>query len=139
MKIEEEYNSLLTKVPNWSTQERQKSLQSTIGILLSNEPTMEELLENDLEISKATLLELTLTNMKNETIKFAKRTKIRDDHTDETLKEELQELICEDIDDTNLEEIHAKQEELGAFEELKLFNILSKKKNFLLLDDERPT
>ena len=29
MKIEEEYNSLLTKVPNWSTQERQNSLPST--------------------------------------------------------------------------------------------------------------
>ena len=100
---------------------------------------MEELLENDLEISKATLLELTLTNIKNKTIKFAKRSKIRDDHTEETLKEELQELICEDTDDTNLEEIQAKQEELGAFEEQKLFNILSKKKNFLLLDDERPT
>ena len=38
-----------------------------------------------------------------------------------------------------MEEIQTKQEELGAFEEQKLFNILSKKKNFLLLDDEWPT
>ena len=100
---------------------------------------MEKLLENGQEISKATLLELTLTNMKNESIKFAKRTKLKNDHTEETLKEELQELISDDIDDANMEEIQAKQEELGAFEEQKLFNILSKKKNFLLLDDERPT
>ena len=35
-----------------------------------------------------------------------------------------------------MEEIQTKQEELGAFEEQKLFNILSKKKNFLLLDNE---
>ena len=64
-------------------------------------------------------------------------TKIRDDHTEETLKEELQELISDDIDDANMEEIQAKQEELGAFEEQKLFNILSKKTNFLLLDNEK--
>ena len=38
-----------------------------------------------------------------------------------------------------MEEIQAKQEELRIFEEQKLFDILSKKKNYQILEDERPT
>ena len=100
---------------------------------------MEELLSNELEITHPTLFELTLTNMKNETISHAKRTKKLQDNTEEKLKEELQQLISEDINDSNLEAITDKQTELGDFEGRKLYDILSKKKTFLMLDDERPT
>ena len=111
----------------------------TIGTLLSNEPTIEELLTNDLDINKPTLLELTLNNMKNETIKYAKFTKRKNDYTEETLKDELQDLISKDINAENMAEIQAKQDELGIFEEQTLFDILSKKKNYQILEDERPT
>ena len=50
----------------------------------------------------------------------------------ETLKEELQNLISKDINDENMEEIQAKQDELGIFKEQKIFDILSKKKNYQL-------
>ena len=129
MKIEDEYNSILTMIPDWKTEERKRTLKYTIGTLLSNEPTIEELLTNDLDINKPTLLELTLNNMKNETIKYAKFTKRKNDYTEETLKDELQELISKDINAENMEEIQAKQDELGIF----------KKKNYQILEDERPT
>ena len=40
--------------------------------------------------------------MKSETIKFSKRNKIQIDNLEETLKEELPNLISEDIDNDNL-------------------------------------
>ena len=86
-----------------------------------------------------TLLELTLNNMKNETIRHAKLTKIKTDYTENTLKDELQELISQDISEENMEAIQAKQDELGTFEEQKLFDILTKKRNYQLLEDEKPT
>ena len=139
MKIEEEYNSIITKVPNWNTSNRLQILPNTIGMLLSNEPTTEDLLTNDLKIEQSTILELTLNDMKSETIKYMKRNKVREDTQEEILKEELQSLISEDKINTNIAAIEAKQHELDAHEEKKLFDILSKKKIFLMLDDERPT
>ena len=76
--------------------------------------------------------------MKSETIKYSKRNKIETDTKEETLKEELQALISEDIDEANLTAIKEKQNKLSAHEEIKLFDILSKKKDFIMLDDERP-
>ena len=65
--LEEELNSITKNIPNWETETRKLTLTTTIGMLLSNEPTIEELLTQELEIEKPTLLELTLNNMKNET------------------------------------------------------------------------
>ena len=59
--------------------------------------------------------------MRNVTIGHAKSTKVKNDYTEETLKEELQDLISKDIDDGNMEEIQAKQEELGIFRLASLF------------------
>ena len=77
--------------------------------------------------------------MRTETIKYTKRNKIKTDSQEETLKEGLQALISEDIDNANITAIKNKQQELAAQKEVKLFDILSKKKNFLMLYDERPT
>ena len=118
---------------------KKTTLTHTIGLLLSNEPTIKELLTNELEIERPTLLELTLTNMKNETIRHAKLTIIKTDYTENTLKDELQELISQEISEENMEAIKDKQDELGTFEEQKLFDILSKKRNYQLLEDEKPT
>ena len=114
-------------------------IPTTIAMLLSNEPTIEKLLTQELEIEKPTLLELTLNNMKNETIRHAKLTKIKTDYTEDTLKEELQELISQEVSEENMDRIQEKQDELGAFEEQKLFDVLSKKRNFQIFEDERPT
>ena len=51
-----------------------------MNLLLSQEPTNEELLENDLTINKAALLEYVLLQMKTDTIEFMKRSiKIEND------------------------------------------------------------
>ena len=68
--------------------------------------------------------------MKNETIRHSKLTKAKVDYTETTLKEELQELISQEITEENMEAIKDKQDELGAFEEQKLYDILSKKRNY---------
>ena len=60
IKLYEEYMSLHTKTPNWNTQDRKNTLEITMNLLLSHEPTNEELLENSLTINKAALLEYVL-------------------------------------------------------------------------------
>ena len=55
-----------------------------------------------------------LNNMKNETIRHSKLTKAKVDYTETTLKEELQELISQEITEENMEAIKDKQDELGA-------------------------
>ena len=72
--------SLHTKTPTWNTQDRKGTLEFTMNLLLSQEPTNEELLENDLTINKAALLEYVLLQMKTDTIEFMKRSiKIEND------------------------------------------------------------
>jgi hypothetical protein len=94
MSIEEEYNSIINNIPDWKTEERKRTLNHTIDTQPSNEPTIEELLTNELDISKPTLLELTLNYMRNETIRHAKSTRVKNDYTEETLKEELYSVFC---------------------------------------------
>ena len=136
MKLYEEYISLHTKVPKWNTQARKNTLEYTINLMLSNEPTNEELLENTLTISKPALLEYVLLQMKNDTLAYIKYNKIFNDNTENKLKEKLQELISEDINDENMEQITITQAKLEQLETKKLFNILSTKKNYQLLNDE---
>ena len=139
IKLYEEYISLHKKVPNWNTQTRKRTLEYTMNLLLSNEPTNEELLQNNLTITKPALLEYTLLQMKIDTIAYTKLNKVLHDNTEKEIKEELQTLISEDINDENLAQITATQAKLKEFETKKLFDILSTKKNFLLLEDEQPT
>ena len=135
----EEYISLKEKVPNWNTVTRRTTLEHTICILLSNEPTNDELLQNKLTITKPALLEYVLLQMKVDTIAYTKYTKIAQDNTEMELKCKLQTLISDDINNDNIEHITATQAQLKNIETKKLFDILSTKKNYLLLQDERPT
>ena len=137
--LQEELEAIKTVVPNWKTQERTDTLNNTIATLLSLEPTNEELLQNSLQISTPNLLELTLTKMKEETIKYAKKNKIKSDLTETKLRNDLENLLSQDIDDQNIQQIHTKENELAELEEKKLYDLLSKKQNFLLLEDEKPT
>ena len=139
IKLYEEYMSLHTKVPNWNTQARKKTLEYTMNLLLSNEPTNEDLLQNTLTISKSALLEYVLLQMKTDTMAYTKNYKLIQDNAERDLKQELQTLISEDINNENIQQITTTQAKLKDLETKKLFDILSTKKNFLLLDDERPT
>ena len=72
IKLEEELYSLKHKVPYWSTKNRQISIETAIGNLLSLEPTNEELLEERLTLNKPLLLEYVLCIMQIEPITYAK-------------------------------------------------------------------
>ena len=139
IKLYEELSSLQNKVPNWNTQTRKATLEYTIGVLISNEPTNEELLQNKLTVSKPTLLEYVLQQMKIDTIAYAKLNKLTRNTTENELKTKLQSLISENINDDNIEQITSTQTKLKDIETKKLFDLLSTKKNYLLLEDERPT
>ena len=101
MKLYEELVSLRTKTPNWKTDERKRTLSFTIHQLMSLEPTNEELLQNDLTISKPALLEYVLHQMKINTTKYLKQKQTISVDEEKGLKETLQKLISEDIDDEN--------------------------------------
>ena len=68
-----------------------------------------------------------------------KKLKLKSDNTERNLHNYLKTLISSDINDNNLQQIISKEAELSEFEGKKLFDILSKKQNYLLLEDERPT
>ena len=106
IKLEEELHSLKHKVPNWSTKNRQISIETTIGNLLSLEPTNEELLDEKLTLNKPLLLEYVLGKMQTETITYAKRTKRTQDKTGDTLRTHLSTLLTEPESHKNLAEIH---------------------------------
>ena len=104
-----------------------------------NEPTNEELIGRPLDISKPQLLEFILHNMKSDTIVFSRREKLDNTLTQNVLKATLQELISEPESEENTIAIHDTQEKLDQLEHKLLFNTLSKKANFNLLENERPT
>ena len=139
IKLYEEYVSLHTKVPNWNTDIRKKSLEYTLNILLSLEPSNKELLENTLTISKPALLEYVLQQMKTDTITYTKNHNTAQNNAENELKEELQTLLSEVNSDENIEQITATQAKINDLETKKLFDILSTNMNYKLLEDERPT
>ena len=139
IKLEEELDALQTKVPSWNTQKRQNTLLHTIALIMSNEPTNEELISRPLTISKPQLLEYILLNMKTDTILYSKREKISTVNTQNFLKATLQELICQPDSSENMVAILEVQEELERVETKVLYNTLSKKANFNLLENELPS
>ena len=51
----------------------------------------------------------------------------------------LQSLITEDIDNENIEHILETEHQIKELETKKIYDALSKKKDYMLLQDERPT
>ena len=139
IRLEEELDAIQTMIPNWNTQYRQQTLEHTIAILLSNEPTNEELINRHLSISKPQLLEYILHNMKSDTIAFSKKDKHTTNNHLNHLKATLQDLISEPESEENSIAIHETQEEIEIMETKVLYDSLSKKANFNLLENERPT
>ena len=139
IKLEEELYSLQTKAPHWNTQIRQNTLQHTIAHLMSQEPTNEALLSRPLSISKPQVLEFVLLKIKDDTIIYSSRENTKHNNTEAELKTTLQKLISEPESDENSLLIHDTQTQLENLETKFLFNSLSKKANFNLLDNERPS
>ena len=139
IKLEEELHSLHTKTPHWNTSTRQNTLEHTIAQLLSLEPTNEALLSRPLSISKPQLLEFILLKIKNDTITYSSRKNAQHQNTEAELKGRLQELISEPESDENTFHIHETQTKLDNLETKLLYNTLSKKANFNLLENERPS
>ena len=88
---------------------------------------------------KPTVLELLLTQLKDDTINFRKRDKTTKSQRKFELKAELQSLICEPDNVKNNIAIHDKTVELETIEEEDRKGKLIKKENFNLLDNEKPT
>ena len=139
IKLQEELYSLQTKAPHWNTQNRQNTLQHTIAQLMSMEPTNEALINRPLSISKPQLLEFILLKIKDDTIVYSSREKAHLNNTAAELKDTLQKLISEPESDENTLHIHDTQTQLENFETKLLYNALSKKANFNLLENERPS
>ena len=85
------------------------------------------------------MLEYVLLQMKTNTIAYTKHNVKAQNSAEIDLKEELQNLICQDDEGNNIQQITTTQAKLKELETKKLYNVLSTKKNYLLLEDERPT
>ena len=103
------------------------------------EPTNEALINRPLSISKPQLLEFILLKIKEDTIIYSSRKKAHLNNTEIELKNTLQELISEPESDENALRIHNTQTQLENLETEQLYNSLSKKANFNLLENERPS
>ena len=139
IRLQEEIHAIETLVPTWKTEQRKSTLNTTIAVLLSMEPTAEELLTQEMDIGKAALLEYILNNMKSETIKFTKNMNKENTNNLKETKAELQELLSKEDTLENLEDIEAKEDEVDKMEKKLIYDVLAKKHTFLLLDDEKPT
>ena len=139
IKLEEELYSLQTKTRFWNTNTRQNTLQYTIAQLLSQEPTNEALINRPLSISKPQLLEFVLHKMKEDTIIYSSRVKTIHNNTEAELKATLQDLISQPDSVENSLLIHETQEKIENLETKLIYNTLSKKARFNLLENERPT
>ena len=91
--LEEELHAILSLIPSWNTSTRANNLNNTIAILLSNEPSNEEIMTERFVVTKPNLLEMVLTNLKNDTKDFTARAKVKMDTSFATLQSELQSLL----------------------------------------------
>ena len=105
---------------------------------MSMEPTNEVRINRPLTISKPQLLEFILLKIKDDTIIYSSREKAHLNNTEIELKNTLQELLSEPESDENTLHIHDTQTQLEHLETKQLYNSLSKKANFNLLENERP-
>ena len=85
------------------------------------------------------ILEFILLKIKDDTIIYSARENTKHNNTEAELKNTLQELISEPESDENTLLIHNTQTQLENLETKYLYNTLSKKANFNLLDNERPS
>ena len=137
--LEEELHAIHTLIPSWNTSNRENALKHTIAVLLSNEPSNGELMNERFVVSKPNLLEMVLTNLKSDTKNFTRRAKVKIDTTFATLQSELQTILSEEDSFENKVAIEDITSQLEAINNEKLKVALQKKVAFNLLDNEKPT
>jgi hypothetical protein len=104
-----------------------------LGMILSNEPTLDSLLKRPLAVSNATLHEFILHKLKQVTLSFSKTLK-----KTAKLEEELNDLVNSN-DPDSADKIRNLEEVLNLKEMEHLERELQIKENFTLLEDEKPT
>ena len=87
--MEEETQALEETALDWQTNDRLKALRYTVATLLSNEPTNDEIIKREMEVTTITLLEMVLMTMKDETITFSNKLKRKSYKHMERLKTDL--------------------------------------------------
>ena len=136
-KIEAELNEKLAKNDPLDIN-RINKLQIHLGMILSNEPTLESLIQRPLAVSNATLHEFILMKLKQVTLTFAKTLKNNTKRETAKLEEELNDLVNSN-DPNSAEKIRALEEVLNLKEKEYLERELQFKENFTLLEDEKPS
>ena len=135
-KIEAELNDKLAKDDPLDIN-RINKLQIHLGMILSNEPTLESLIQRPLAVSNATLHEFILMKLKQVTLTFAKTLKNNTKRETAKLEEELNDLVNSN-DPNSAEKIRALEEVLNLKEKEYLERELQFKENFTLVGDEKP-
>jgi hypothetical protein len=107
-KIEAELNDKLAKDDPLKIN-RINKLQIHLGMILSNEPTLESLIQRPLAVSNATLHEFILMKLKQVTLTFAKTLKNNTKRETAKLEEELNDLVNSN-DPNSAEKIRALEE-----------------------------
>ena len=109
-----------------------------LALLLSNQPTIEELLTRKMTINEATLHEFILMRLKDITLVFDKSLKKNSRKEAKKLEDELTRLINSDSADS-VGQIRTIEEKLAQVEQEFLEKELKFKENFTLLEDEKPS
>ena len=137
--MEEELHAIQNLIPSWNTSNRENALKHTIAILLSTEPSNEDLMRENFSIPKADLLELVLANLKVDTQIFTRNAKVKTDTTFASLQAELQSILSEEDSPESKVAIEDITTQLEAINNQKLQATLEKKAAFNLLENEKPT
>ena len=109
-----------------------------LALLLSNQPSIEELLTRKMTINEATLHEFILMRLKDITLVFDKSLKKNSRKEAKKLEDELTKLInCDTAE--SVHQIRTIEEKLAEIEQEFLEKELKFKENFTLLEDEKPS
>ena len=125
-----------TPDPPDTIMEKINNLRLTIGILLTVEPTIDELLERPCELSPRNLHEFILMKCKVLTMEYCKKLKRKGNPELNKLKQERAHAINSGLDIDALVQIEQK---ISNIEDENIEQKLKSRKNFIFLQDEKPT
>ena len=56
--LEEELHAITTLISHWDTSTRKRAITNTIAVMISNEPSNEEIMQEAFDVTKPDLLEM---------------------------------------------------------------------------------
>ena len=124
---------------DWPTTDRINSLRLQVALLISKEPSIEELILLPREINDSSLLEFILHKMKEVTITFSKALYFRRRVEKEDLIKALTHALESQVTEANKKLISELEQSLQSLENQYIREDLEKKASFTLLEDERPS